>query len=333
MTSAVRLLILLGLFFKIEVLFAQSKLTVYTYPSFLSEWGPGAALKKLFEQECGCTLHFMAAGEGAALISKLKLEGSSSRADVILGVDNSMVLDAIDSHLFHPLVVPKLKMQVKIPEQILSYAVPFDFGLITVMYDSQKIANPPKSLDDLLQRSEFRKQLILQDPRFSAPGLSFLSFLDSTYGDSLPAKLKLLRTQALNVTPGWSEAYALFTKGEAPMVVSYTSSEFYHRIVENSSRYRAAIFSEHTVHVEFAGVVKTSKNKILATSFVDFLLSHEAQKVISQANWMYPIIPEAQIKGLNSIFSKSAKPHLKELKFLTALSRNKLRDVWLSEFK
>ena len=133
MTSAVRLLILLGLIFKIEVLFAQSKLTVYTYPSFLSEWGPGAALKKLFEQECGCTLHFMAAGEGAALISKLKLEGSSSRADVILGVDNSMVLDAIDSHLFHPLVVPKLKMQVKIPEQNLSYAVPFDFGLITVM--------------------------------------------------------------------------------------------------------------------------------------------------------------------------------------------------------
>jgi thiamine transport system substrate-binding protein len=333
MALAVRFLVFLGLFLRLEPLFAKGNLTVYTYPSFVSEWGPGSGLKKLFEQKCDCTLNFVAAGDGSTLISKLKLEGNSSRADIVLGVDNSVVSDAIESDLFLPLPPSQAKLQVPIQDQIRKKAVPFDFGLITVMYDSTKITNPPKSLDDLLQRPEFKKKLIVQDPRFSAPGLSFLVFLRSTYGEGLAAKLKLLKSQTLTVTPGWSEGYALFTKWEAPLVVSYTSSEFYHRIVEHNTRFKAAIFQEHTVNVEFAGVVKTTKNKLLATSFVDFLLSPDAQKIISEANWMYPILPESEIKDLNPIFSKSAKPKFKELSFLDASSRKELIDTWLSEFK
>ncbi|MEI8025509.1 MAG: thiamine ABC transporter substrate-binding protein [Pseudomonadota bacterium] len=333
MTLTLRFLIFMCLFFRLEPLFAKSSLTVYTYQSFVSEWGPGSELKKLFEQKCDCTLKFISSGDGATLISKLKLEGRSSQADVILGVDNSVLLDAIDSDLFLPLVPSKAKLQVSIPDKIRLNAVPFDFGMISVMYDSLKIANPPKSLDDLLERADFKKKLILQDPRFSAPGLSFLDFLSSTYGSRLPEKLKLLRNQTLTVTPGWSEAYSLFTKREAPLVISYTTSEFYHHIVEKSSRYRAALFSEHSINVEFAGVVKTTKNKPLATSFVDFLLFPEAQKIIAQANWMYPMIPESEIKDLNPIFTNASKPKIKELNFLTASDRKKLNNVWLSEFK
>ena len=333
MALTLRLLFFMCLFLRLEPLFAKSNLTVYTYQAFNSGWGPGSELKKLFEQKCGCTLKFVSAGDGATLIGKLKLEGRSSRADVVLGVDNSVVLDAIESDLFLPLVASKAPLQVPIPDKIRLHAVPFDFGMITVMYDSLKIANPPKSLDDLLERAEFKKKLILQDPRFSAPGLSFLGFLSSTYGARLPEKLKLLRNQTLMVTPGWSEAYSLFTKGEAPLVVSYTTSEFYHRIVDKSSRYKAAIFPEHSINVEFAGIVKTTKNKALATAFVDFLLIPEAQKIISQANWMYPIIPESEIKDLNPIFYTSTKPKLKELSFLTTTDRKKLNDIWLGEFR
>ena len=38
--------------------FAQGKpvLTVYTYNSFTSEWGPGPALEKAFEADCACDL-------------------------------------------------------------------------------------------------------------------------------------------------------------------------------------------------------------------------------------------------------------------------------------
>ena len=41
------------------------ELTVYTYDSFISEWGPGPQIEKAFEAECGCDLKFVGAGDGA----------------------------------------------------------------------------------------------------------------------------------------------------------------------------------------------------------------------------------------------------------------------------
>src|SRR4051812_30799196 len=60
----------------------QSKpvLTVYTYNSFTSEWGPGPALEKDFEAHCGCDLTWVSLEDGAALLSRLKLEGKNTKA-------------------------------------------------------------------------------------------------------------------------------------------------------------------------------------------------------------------------------------------------------------
>ncbi|MGC6453304.1 MAG: thiamine ABC transporter substrate-binding protein, partial [Candidatus Puniceispirillaceae bacterium] len=35
-------------------------LTIYTYDSFASEWGPGPAVEKAFEETCECDLQFVA---------------------------------------------------------------------------------------------------------------------------------------------------------------------------------------------------------------------------------------------------------------------------------
>ena len=42
------------------------KLTIYTYDSFVSDWGPGPAIKKAFEKTCNCELNLVGAGDGAA---------------------------------------------------------------------------------------------------------------------------------------------------------------------------------------------------------------------------------------------------------------------------
>ena len=61
-------------------------LTVYTYDSFVSDWGPGPAIEAAFEATCECDLEFVGAGDGAALLARLKLEGSRTNADVVLGL-------------------------------------------------------------------------------------------------------------------------------------------------------------------------------------------------------------------------------------------------------
>ena len=44
-------------------------LTVYTYDSFVSDWGPGPAVESAFEAVCGCDLRLVGAGDGAALLA------------------------------------------------------------------------------------------------------------------------------------------------------------------------------------------------------------------------------------------------------------------------
>jgi thiamine transport system substrate-binding protein len=54
---------------------ADKTLTIYTYESFTSEWGPGPKVKAAFEKTCGCTVNFVSVADGVALLSRLKLEG------------------------------------------------------------------------------------------------------------------------------------------------------------------------------------------------------------------------------------------------------------------
>jgi thiamine transport system substrate-binding protein len=39
-------------------------LTVYTYDSFIPEWGPGPAIEAAFEETCGCDLQFVGRATG-----------------------------------------------------------------------------------------------------------------------------------------------------------------------------------------------------------------------------------------------------------------------------
>ena len=56
---------------------AKETLTIYTYDSFVSEWGPGAKIKEAFEQTCDCTIEWVAPGDGVAVLNRLKLEGTN----------------------------------------------------------------------------------------------------------------------------------------------------------------------------------------------------------------------------------------------------------------
>src|SRR5690606_7816442 len=139
--------------------------------------------------------------------------------------------------------------------------VPFDYGHFAVVYDSERIPRPPGSLAELIELSPETK-IVIQDPRTSTPGLGLLLWMKAVHGDETAAAWEKLKDKVLTVTPGWSEAYGLFTNGEAEMVLSYTTSPAYHMIEEGSDRYRAAEFAEgHYLQIEIAAMtVKGAEN-------------------------------------------------------------------------
>lgn len=308
---------------------ADKTLTVYTYESFISEWGPGPKVKEAFEKTCGCTVDFVGVADGVALLTRLKLEGAGTKADLVLGLDTNLVAEAKQTGLFEPhgIDVSAVKVPGGFSDDVF---VPYDYGHFAVIYDTETMKAPPKSLRELVE-GDPKDKIVIEDPRTSTPGLGLLLWVKSVYGDEADEAWAKLKGRVLTVTPGWSEAYGLFTKGEAPMVLSYTTSPAYHMVAENTERYQAAAFSEgHYIQIEVAGLLKGAPQKELARQFLSFMITPGFQDTIPTNNWMMPAA--ATSEPLPEAFGKLVSP---EKTFLmtpeeVATHRKAWIDEWLA---
>jgi thiamine transport system substrate-binding protein len=269
---------------------ATQTLTVYTYDSFTAEWGPGPIIKKAFEAKCGdCTVDFVPLDSSASILNRIQLEGETPKADIVLGLDTNLMAIAEDTGLLAPSGVETKDLNLPITWESTVF-VPYDFGYFAFVYDTEAIDSPPTSFDDLIAAPDDVK-IIIQDPRTSTPGLGLLLWMKSVYGDKAAEKWAALQPRILTVTKGWSEAYfSLFLNGEAPMVLSYSTSPGYHMAVDETERYQAAAFDEgHYLQIEVAALLKSSDNQQLGKEFLTFLHSSEAQNAIPLGNVMYPV--------------------------------------------
>jgi len=305
---------------------AEGKLTIYTYESFTSEWGPGPQVKKAFEADCACTVDFVSVADGVALLNRVKLEGASTKADIVLGLDTNLTAEAKATGLFVPHAAGA---DVKVPGDWKDDTfVPYDYGYFAVVYDTEKLKNPPKSLKELVEGDPEQK-IAIQDPRTSTPGLGLLLWVKSVYGDKAPEAWAKLKDRVLTVTPGWSEAYGLFTKGEAPMVLSYTTSPAYHMVAESTERYQAASFEEgHYLQIEVAGITTTGAKNPLAEKFMAFMTSPGFQDAVPETNWMLPA--GKTDKPLNPAFDKLVKPSKTLIFSADEVAAN--RKAWVDEW-
>lgn len=263
-------------------------LTVYTYDSFVADWGPGPQIEAAFEQTCGCDLRLVGAGDGAALLARLQLEGARTKADVVLGLDTNLTAAAAETGLFaqHG-IEAEFDLPVEWEDDMF---LPFDWGYFAFVHDKTRLATPPASFEDLIAAPDDLK-IVIQDPRSSTPGLGLLLWVKAAYGDRAPEIWAGLAPHILTVTKGWSEAYGMFLDGEADMVLSYTTSPAYHLIAEQDDTKAAAPFAEgHYMQIEVAGRIASSDQPELAQDFLEFMLSDGFQSVIPTTNWMYPAI-------------------------------------------
>lgn len=275
---------------------SADKLVVYTYDSFASKWGPGPKIKKAFEKKCGCELEFVALDDGVSILNRLRLEGKNSNADVLLGLDNSLMTEARKTGLLtaHHVDTKKVNLPGGWADDLF---VPFDYGYFAFIYNKNKLSNPPKSLKELVEKRD-DINIIYQDPRTSTPGQGLMLWMKWVYADKVDQAWQMLAKKTVTVTKGWSEAYSMFRKGEADMVLSYTTSPAYHIIAEQNNDFAAANFSEgNYMQIEVAAKVKNSHNPQLAEMFMNFIVSPQFQATIATGNWMYPVIDLALPKG------------------------------------
>ncbi|ELC9717505.1 TPA: thiamine ABC transporter substrate binding subunit [Vibrio vulnificus] len=309
-----------------SALAAEKTLTIYTYDSFASDWGPGPTVEKAFEAQCGCDVNFVALDDGVSILNRLRLEGSNTKADIVLGLDNNLMAEAKATGLLAPHQVNTQALSLPNGWADDTF-IPYDYGYFAFVYNKDKLANPPKSLKELVESRDDLK-VIYQDPRTSTPGQGLMLWMKSVYGDDVTGAWQQLAKKTVTVTKGWSEAYSMFLKGESDMVLSYTTSPAYHLIAENDAQFAAADFSEgHYMQVEVAAKVKSSSNQALADQFMRFILSDEFQGAMPTGNWMYPVTNVTLPEGYGSLTVPE-----KALSF-SAEEVAKQRKAWIREWQ
>ncbi|UZD67230.1 thiamine ABC transporter substrate binding subunit [Marinobacter sp. AN1] len=308
--------------------YGQPVLTVYTHPSFAAEWGPGPAIKEAFEERCNCQLQFTVLDSGGAILQRLRLEGAGTSADLVLGLDTSTMETARKTGLLtqHQLSLPELSLPVDWQDPVF---VPYDWGYFAFVYDTHQIDNPPESLAALVDAPDDLK-IIIQDPRTSTPGLGLLLWMKHVFGDQADERWQQLQGKILTTTQSWSDGYfSLFMNGEAPMILSYSTSPAYHMAVDKTDRYQAAAFKEgHYLQVEVAAVTESSDQKALARSFLAFMLTPDFQRHIPLKNVMYPAINLGD--ELPEVFDRLIQP-TRALMFSPETLRNN-RQAWINEW-
>jgi thiamine transport system substrate-binding protein len=322
--------VMLAVLFAAGPLFAQdADLVIYAYDSFVSEWGPAGRVVPKFEERYGLEVKMISAGDAGQVLNRAILEKDNPRADIVLGIDNNMLARALDAGVLQPYRSPNL---ARIPDDLVfdetHHVTPFDHGYFAIVYDSVLLDEPPRSMEDLLS-SRFRSSLILQDPRTSSPGLGFLLWTIAVYGDEFTDYWRMLAPNILTISEGWDAAYGLFTAGEAPMVLSYTTSPAYHVAYEETTRYRAAIFPEGNYRqIEGMGITRGAPHPEAARKFIDFSLTREFQEEIPLTNWMFPVNPEVELPP-SFEFAPVPEKALSINSSLIERSRSRWIDRWL----
>jgi thiamine transport system substrate-binding protein len=288
-------------------------LRILTHESF----DLSSAVLERFTEETGVEVQILPAGDAGEVVSRAILTKARPIADVLFGVDNSLLTRALDADIFEPYRSPLLK---QVPERFVfdeqHRVTPIDVGYVVFNLDlgwfERQGLEPPT---DIAQLSEprYRGLTAVQDPATSSPGLAFLLTTIDRFGEEDWLEFWAgLRDNDVLVTSGWSDAYyTAFTRygGDRPIVLSYATSPaaevmFAEEPLDEAPTGNLMCESCAYRQVEAAGILRGTERRRAAEQFIDFLLSREVQTDIPGVMFVYPVRQDVPLPHEFDLFAE-----------------------------
>jgi thiamine transport system substrate-binding protein len=259
-----------------------------------------------FTQETGIVLEFLPAGDTGAVLNRAILTKDNPLADVLYGVDNSLLARATNENIFIPYESPELKNVTDELEFDPTHSVtPVDVGYINfnldkAYFEENNLALPTDITD--LTTGAYKGLTVVQNPATSSTGLGFMLSTITRFGETGDYTWldywRDLRENEVQVSSGWSEAYyTSFTRygGDKPIVLSYASSPAAEVLYSNIILEEAPtlnLFCDQCVYeqIEAVGILKGSKHIGAAQQFIDFMLSPDFQSDMPENMFVYPVV-------------------------------------------
>jgi thiamine transport system substrate-binding protein len=318
---------------------AVRTLTVLAHESFaLSD-----AVLQQFEQANNVKVQLIKQGDAGQALSRAILTKDNPEADVIFGVDNTFMGRALDAGIldtYQPSGLANVPKEFQLdPTQHL---IPIDYGDVCLNYDKAYFADkkltPPQTLADLTKPA-YKNLLVTENPAGSSPGLAFMLATVSAFGeDRWLGFWADLKKNGVKVVEDWNTAYytefsGSSGKGPRPIVVSYASSPPAEVIFANPPIDQAptvAITAPKTCfrQIEFASILKGTKNRDLAEKWIDFMLGVPYQEDLPLNQFVYPINPQAKLPAAFVKWSSVADQPANLAPDVIA----KNRDRWIEEW-
>lgn len=302
-------------------------LTVLTHDSFSLP----LELVEQFSAATGIEVDFLAGGDAGEVVNRAILTKARPLADLLFGVDDSLLERARAEGIFEPYLSPEL---ARVPEELwldpAGLVTPVDVGYVVPNYDVAWFAEHGPHGDPALAEltmadladERHAELLVALNPASSSPGLAFLLATIARFGD--PAAgiegsaaadgaeprfedwldfWAALRDNGVAVSDGWTEAYyTVFSHygGDRPIVVSYASSPaaeviFAEEPLESSPTANLQCQGCAYRQIEGIGILKGTDEPEAARAFVDFMLSEEVQKAIPLAMFVAPVVTDAGV--------------------------------------
>lgn len=306
----------------------DKKLTIYTYSSFASSWGPGPELKILFKQKTNIDVDFIDVGEAGIIIQRILLEKENPKVDLVLGLDQFQTDSNITKELFLELPPRTEQFDEALPLEKIKVGpfVAYNWAPMTFIFRDSDKNNLPQKLEEFASKN-FNEKIILFDPRTSSPGFIFFNWIVQRYGEKSAVDfIDRLKKYIHTVTPSWSAGYGLFKKKQSSYVFSYLTSPVYHWIEEKNFDFQPLYMDEGLpYHIEYTAIARSSKNLENSKQFLEFILSSEAQEILLNKNYMLPVVANV---SMNKEFKK-----LKKVKLFTGdqkISREEVLKIWKS---
>lgn len=283
------------------------RLTVYTYSSFPVSLVEN--IKDHFLKKYQTKVDFRAFSDTGPIFNQLLQEKRKPQADVVIGLDNNYFIKAIGYDLFQS-YKPKAAAKIR-PELVFDpqyRMIPFDYGYVVFNYDRERLGKVPKTHQDLLD-PYYKGKIIIENPLTSSPGQVFLLTTIALYGeDGYLDYWRQLKKNLLTITPGWDEAYGMYTAGEGSLVLSYGTSPVYHFLYDKTERYQALVLDDAAyAQIEGMGIVKGAANPQGARQLVDYLLSPEFQSLIPESQFMYPVTTDVKLPESFQVAAKAKR--------------------------
>ena len=295
-----------------------TKLRVMSH-SFFGSFDDAAAQ---FTALTGAEVELVEAAGAGDLLSQVLAAGTSPDADVVYGLDNALVGQAIAGERlrgFTPAHADRVPEEFRFWPSTPWQATPTDHGYIAINWDpTHRIGEENLNIHNLYDVRTHADLFVTDDPRRDSPGLGFLLITIGFFGENEPFYdwqdyWRDLFANNVTIASNWGASYVdRFSAGygapdyggtglaDKALVTSYTESPAYESYFApnrgNDTLAVPLIGSNMTWHqIQTTAILNGTPVPAAAEAWIEFTLTDYYQAMSASYNGVYPIVADMSV--------------------------------------